>query len=70
VCIALCTIVAQNIAQNRPDNFPSHPQTTDGYFQIIMENECLLVQYVAFTNTIVVMRLYTAVTKPHTVSVM
>jgi len=25
VCIALCTIVAQNIAQNRPDNFPSYP---------------------------------------------
>jgi len=26
VCIALCTIVAHNIAQNRPDNFPSYPQ--------------------------------------------
>ena len=26
VCIALCTIVPYNIAQNRPDNFPSyHP---------------------------------------------
>jgi len=25
-CIALCTIVAHNIAQNRPDNFPSYPQ--------------------------------------------
>jgi len=24
VC-ALCTIVAQNIAQNRPDNFPAYP---------------------------------------------
>jgi len=24
VCIALCTIVAQNTAQNRPDNFPSY----------------------------------------------
>jgi len=23
VCIALCTIVAHNTAQNRPDNFPS-----------------------------------------------
>jgi len=23
--IALCTIVAHNIAQNRPDNFPSYP---------------------------------------------
>jgi len=25
VCIALCTIVAHNIAQNRPDNLPSYP---------------------------------------------
>jgi len=25
VCIALCTIVVHNIAQNRPDNFPSYP---------------------------------------------
>jgi len=25
VWIALCTIVAHNIAQNRPDNFPSYP---------------------------------------------
>ena len=25
MCIALCTIVAHNIAQNRPDNFPSYP---------------------------------------------
>jgi len=25
VCIALCTIVAHNIAQNRPNNFPSCP---------------------------------------------
>jgi len=25
VCIALCTIVAHNIAQNRPDNFPLYP---------------------------------------------
>jgi len=25
VCIALCTIVAHNIAQNKPDNFPSYP---------------------------------------------
>jgi len=28
VCIALCTIVAHNIAQNRPDNFPSYPPDT------------------------------------------
>jgi len=25
VCIALCTIVVHNIAQNRPDNIPSYP---------------------------------------------
>jgi len=25
LCVALCTIVAHNIAQNRPDNFPSYP---------------------------------------------
>jgi len=25
VCIALCTIVAHNIAQNRPDSFPRYP---------------------------------------------
>jgi len=24
VCIALCTIVAHNIAQNRPDSFPPY----------------------------------------------
>ena len=28
VCIALCTIFAHNIAQNRPDNFPSYPPIT------------------------------------------
>ena len=27
VCIALCTIVAHNIAQNRPDSFPLTLQT-------------------------------------------
>jgi len=25
VCIALCTIVVHNTAQNRADNFPSYP---------------------------------------------
>ena len=25
VCIALCTTAAHNIAQKRPDNFPSYP---------------------------------------------
>jgi len=26
VCIALCTVIAHNTAQNRPDNFPSYPR--------------------------------------------
>ena len=37
VCIALCAIVAHNIAQNRPDNFPSYPphnhHCSDGLFE-------------------------------------
>ena len=28
VCIALCTVIAHNTAQNRPDNFPSYPPFT------------------------------------------
>jgi len=31
VCIALCTIIAHNIAQNRPDNFPSYPPDNHHY---------------------------------------
>ena len=31
MCIALCTIVAHNIAQNRPDNFPSYPPDNHGH---------------------------------------
>jgi len=30
VCIALCTIVVHNIAQNRPDNFHSYPPDNVG----------------------------------------
>ena len=38
VCSSLCTIVAHNIAQNRPDNFPSYPPDNhhcfdDGYLR-------------------------------------
>jgi len=29
VCIALCTIVAHNIAQNRPDSFSPYPTVSD-----------------------------------------
>ena len=31
VCIALCTIVAHNIARNKPDNFPSYPPDNHHY---------------------------------------
>ena len=31
VCIALCTIVAHNIAQNRPDSFPPCPPDNHHY---------------------------------------
>jgi len=31
VCIALCTIVAHNIAQNRPDSFPPYPPDNHHY---------------------------------------
>jgi len=31
VCIALCTIVAHNIAQNRPDSFPPYPSDNHHY---------------------------------------
>jgi len=30
VCIALCIIVAHNIAQNRPDSFPPYPPDREG----------------------------------------
>jgi len=45
VCIALCTIVAHNIAQNRHDNFPSYPPdnhhcSDDVYLR---EEGCILV---------------------------
>jgi len=33
VCIALCTIVAHNTAQNRPDNFPSYHCSDDVYMR-------------------------------------
>jgi len=31
VCIALCTIVAHNIAQNSPDSFPPYPPDNHHY---------------------------------------
>ena len=31
VCIALCTIVAHNIAQNRPNSFPPYPPDNHHY---------------------------------------
>ena len=35
VCIALCTIVAHNIAQNRPDNFPSYPPDNHLFLELL-----------------------------------
>ena len=35
VCIALCTIVAHNIAQNRPDNFPSYPPDNHIFLELL-----------------------------------
>jgi len=34
VCIALCTIVAHNIAQNRRDNFPSYPPDEHQLYEV------------------------------------
>jgi len=41
VCIALCTIVAHNIAQNRPDSFPPY----------IVHKHCSTVYFRNFTPT-------------------
>jgi len=35
MCIALCTIVAHNIAQNRPDSFPSYPPHNQNSLSLI-----------------------------------
>jgi len=48
VCSSLCTIVAHNTAQNRPDNFPSCPPdnhhcSDDGYLR---EREALSLELV------------------------
>jgi len=46
VCIALCTIVAHNIAQNRPDNFPSYPPDNRLFRHTVssqLQDECSLV---------------------------
>ena len=39
VCIALRTIVAHNIAQNRPDNFPSYPPDNHNCFDDVYLRE-------------------------------
>jgi len=55
VCIALCTIIAHNIARNRPDNFPSYPPdhcSDDVYLREGVWNlEMLEIAEVAFTVT-------------------
>ena len=41
VCIALCTIVAHNITQNRPDSFPPYPPELE---ERIAASEAMLAQ--------------------------
>jgi len=41
VCIALCTIVAHNIAQNRPDSFPHYPPDNHHYSDGFQKQESL-----------------------------
>jgi len=55
VCIALCTIVAHNTAQNRPDNFPSYPPdnhhgSDDVYLRERRPNESVTVVKTSHTN--------------------
>ena len=47
VCIALCTIVAHNIAQNRPDNFPSYPPDNHHCYDDVYLREGGLSKYTA-----------------------
>jgi len=53
VCIALCTIVAHNIAQNRPDSFPPYPpdnhHCSDDVY--VREGGCALI-WLAFSNLV------------------
>ena len=44
VCTALCTIVVHNIAQNRPDNFPSYHRDN----QTLKQMSYQWVNYVCF----------------------
>jgi len=49
VCIALCTIVAHNIAQNRPDSFPPYPPDNHHCSDDVYLKEfkiCVLVCYI------------------------
>ena len=41
VCIALCTIVAHNIAQNRPDSFPPLPSRQSPHLYTWLPILCL-----------------------------
>jgi len=45
VCIALCTIVAHNIAQNRPDNVSSYPPDNHHCFDDVYLREWVGITY-------------------------
>ena len=56
VCIALCTIVAHNIAHNRPDSFPPYPPANhhcsdDVYLR--ERGDCKRLSYLVNCNTTV-----------------
>jgi len=67
VCIAPCTIVAHDIAQNRPDNFPSYPPdnhhcSDDVYLRdaisqpkhtYIMDNEIYAIEIMSNDKTLI-----------------
>ena len=55
VCSSLCTIVAHNIAQNRPDNFPSYPPdnhhfSTQHVIRLVKQ-QCNMAVYISITSS-------------------
>ena len=54
VCIALCTIIAHNIAQNRPDSFPPYPpddhHSSDDVY--LREGGCVCANWTAFSDSL------------------
>ena len=52
VCIALCTIVAHNIAQNRLDSFPPYPPDNHHYSDDVYLREGGLQLWLNFSNPV------------------